>query len=293
MIWNELAKDAAARGISIEENARRLGAKCQELGLHVIALASFENFDGAPTPLGSRLALASRWVNVARLLGSDMIQIPASYDFASLALSDDQVIDELRLLADTGLSGEQSQATITFAYEPMAWSVRDNIWQTGLRRVRRVARPNFKLCLDTYHILARVWGDCTTSDGKVPYADQALQTSLHELSRSLHAEELAFVQLSDGERMDPPLLKKDMQPKQHYSQHWCMWGRLFPYERDLGAYFPMEAACRCLLRDIGWVGWVSMETFHREMSKEELRPEHWAQRGVKSWNAVIQALSAC
>ena len=290
IVWTDLEQDANERGSSVEETANLIKAECRGMKLNICALVSFQNYEGSQEPLAQRLGKAHRWVGVARILDTDIIQIPANVEVASLAASDDEVIEELRMLADCGVSGGPDEKTITFAYEPMAWSIRANTWQTGLYTIRRVARPNFKLCLDTYHILAKVWGDCTSPDGKVPFGDEALKASLHDLPRLMGADEIALIQLSDVERMEPRLELKNLKPGQHYSQYWCMWGRLFPFEQEYGAYLPMAESCRCLFNELGFTGWVSMEIFHRDMSAEQHRPGTWAERGSKSWSSVKDAI---
>ena len=292
LFWSDLEKDAVGRNIIVEDNAARIGSKCKDLGLGISDLASFDNFEGCQkVPLETRLEKARRWVSIARILGTDIVQIPANDDLSSLAASEDECVAELRMLADIGASRGGQEKTITWAYEPMAWSARDFTWQAALHTVRRVARPNVKLCLDTYHILAKLWGDCTVPDGKVPGGDEALRASLHDLPRMIRPEEVAFVQLSDAEHIDPPVALPWLHDiGKHQSHYWCSWGRLFPYEKDEGAYLPMEQICNTLLRDLCRSGWVSMEIFHRSMRVMRKGPDQWAERGMKSWKEVQKML---
>lgn len=294
LFWTDLEKDATARNITVEDNARRVRTKCDHLHITICSLSSFDNFEGDPSmPLAARLGKAHRWVHVARTLKSPIIQIPANDDLASLAASADQCVDELRMLADIGASCPNGEAVITWAYEPMAWSARDFTWQAALHTMRRVARPNFKLCLDTYHILAKIWADCTVPDGRVPGGQAALEASLHDLPRMVRPEEIGFVQLSDAEMMDPPVSIEELnRVGKHYSHYWCTWGRLFPFEEEAGAYLPMREACVALLREVGWCGWVSMEIFHRSMKGEEPRPDEWARRGMVSWGRVRECVQS-
>lgn len=292
LFWKDLEKDATARKITVEENAQRVRSKCDQLGIGICSLSSFDNFEGSQTvPLATRLGKAHRWVRIARTLGSEIIQIPANDDLTSLAASADECIDQLLMLADIGASTADNEKTITWAYEPMAWSARDFTWQAALHTVRRVARPNFKLCLDTYHILAKLWADCTAPDGRVPGGQQVLEASMHDLPRMIRPHEIGFVQLSDAERMTPPVTIKELNDAgKHYSHYWCMWGRLFPFEEEYGAYLPMKEACVAMLREVGWRGWVSMEIFHRTMKEERPTPEEWARRGMESWRKVEECI---
>lgn len=293
LFWTDLEKDANARNIAVEENATRVRAKCDDLGLEICSLSSFDNYEGSPNiPLAVRLAKAHRWVLIARILRSEIIQIPANDDIASLAASADQCVEELRMLADLGKATNDEEMAITWAYEPMAWSARDDTWQAALHTIRRVARSNFKLCLDTYHILAKLWADCTRPDGKIPHGQQALEASLCDLPRMVRPCEIGFVQLSDAERMEPPVSIAELNGiGKHYSHYWCTWGRLFPFEGRYGAYLPMREACNALLREVGWYGWVSQEIFHRSMKNAVPIPAEWAERGMESWEGVRRCIT--
>ena len=48
--------------------------------------------------------------------------------------------------------------------------------------VKRVNKPSFGLCLDTYHIVARDWGDPTVPGCKRSDGEESLKQSLDELA---------------------------------------------------------------------------------------------------------------
>lgn len=288
LVFGDLEKAALDDKQLPREYAVKFKKHCEALGLQIISLAPFENFEGSPLPLAQRLRTALEWTEIARIVGADFIQIPASYDPASLKVSEDAIINELRLLADCGLPRPGSnERMIAFAYEPMSWSVRTDTWQHALYIKRRVGRDNFKLCLDTYHILTKLWADCTEPSGRIPGGDVALQSSLRETLRVLHPSDVGFVQLSDAERMDPPVRFSELRDAgQHYGWYWSSRGRIFPLEAQHGAYLPMIDIVRTWLVELGWAGWVSMEIFHRSMDEEARGPEYWAQRGMQSWKRL-------
>lgn len=285
MVYPNLEREAAAQNQTVEECAVDMRALCDKLNLKVVALGAFENYEGSLEPLSLRLGKATKWVNLARILQAEFIQIPASYEVTSLRLSEDEIVNELRLLADCGLPKEGSGgATITFAYENLSWSVRTSTWQELLYIKRRVARPNFKLCLDTYHILTKLWGDCTVPSGRLHNGDAALEADFRRMVHEIRPEEVGFVQLSDAEHMKPPIAPAELRKQgKHYAEYWSAVGRLFPLETEEGAYLPMVGLCHTWLAELGWTGWVSMETFYKTMADEERRPDHWAKRGVDSW----------
>jgi 4-hydroxyphenylpyruvate dioxygenase len=160
-----------------------------------------------------------------------------------------------------------------------------------LRIVELVNRGNFGLCLDTYHILARLWADPTFETGMRPGGKAALQASIKHLL-DFPKERTFYIQLSDAERCRPPLLPgHPAYSLDKYPSHsWCTWGRLFPGEVSEGACFPMAEMCHAMLMHSGWDGWVSMEIFHRKMKDETADPGHWARRGRASWDRLGSSL---
>lgn len=284
----DLEKAATSKNQSLKECAASFKKHCNNLNLEIISLAPFENFEGSPLSLAQRMRTVFEWVDLARIVDAEFIQVPASFDHASLQASEDVIINELRLLADCGLPRPgSSERLITFAYEPMSWSVRSNTWQHALYIKHRVGKANFKLCLDTYHILTKLWADCTEPDGRIPGGDVALQMSLRESLRILQPSDVGFVQLSDADFMNPPVTFAQLKDAgKHYGWYWSGCGRVFPLESEHGAYLPMRDIVRTWLVELGWKGWVSMEIFHESMNEEVRGPEYWARRGMESWKRL-------
>lgn len=293
LVYGDLEKAAVSAGQSLEAYAALFRGHCDKLGLSIISLAPLENWEGSPLPLAQRLRTAVEWMRIARIVGAGILQVPATFNTASLLVSEDEIVNELRLLADCGLPRPGSdEATIEIGYEPLSWSVRSDTWQHALYIKRRVGRPNFKLCLDTYHILTKLWGDCTAADGRIPNGDAALKASLFETLRSMRAEDVSFVQLSDAALAQPPVTFTQLEEAgQHQAFYWSARGRVFPYQEELGAYLPMTDIIRTWLVELGWKGWVSMEIFHSSMSEPSRGPGYWAHSGRKSWDRVLAEMA--
>ncbi|KIW43956.1 uncharacterized protein PV06_05002 [Exophiala oligosperma] len=244
--------------------AKEIRALCAKAGLEILCFGSFDNFEGDPTtPLENRLEKASEWLDLVHELGTNVIQVPSNDD--RRAMCDERlIVDELRALADLGLQ----------------------------RQPPKVDRPNFGLCLDTYHVLARLWADPTDSSGLRPGGTAALRDSIQRFLDVCPRDKIVYVQLSDAERMSPPIWPGH--PAYHedkYGVHsWCTYGRLFPQEDEQGAYLPMEDITHAWLVRKGWKGWVSLEVFHRDMKMEERDPEYWARRGKASWESLKTSL---
>jgi len=90
-----------------------------------------------------------------RSLGTRLIQIPTNWLNEGTTGDLEVVTQDLIEMAEIGLAQPEP---ISFAYEGVAWGTHFDTCQETWELVQRVNRPNFGLCLDTYHIAARVCG---------------------------------------------------------------------------------------------------------------------------------------
>jgi sugar phosphate isomerase/epimerase len=148
VVHADLERYAKSRGLSMLAGA--------EEKLEILSLAPLENFEGHPSPLADRLAAAQVWLDIARALGAPYMQVPAAYAVACRR-NEAVIVAELRALADLSTAAGRAPA-VAVAYEPMSWSVYVDTWQATLRIIRAVDRDNFGLCLDSFHILTKLWG---------------------------------------------------------------------------------------------------------------------------------------
>ena len=81
-------------------------------------------------------------------------------------------------------------------------------WESALKLVGSVARDNFGLCVDAFHLMTKLWADPFVPSGKYPEADSVLRESLRRLLRDCPLEMIVFVQLSDSEKFEPPFSKE-------------------------------------------------------------------------------------
>lgn len=283
IVYWDLERYSIARNISMIEGATLIRQLCRDLNLTILSLCPFENFEGTKSPLSERLAEAERWLTIARALGALHLQVPAQYG-KDVVTSESTIVFELQQLADLASS---SKPIINIAYEPMSWSTCYSTWEDALRLNDKVNRSNFGLCLDSFHILSKLWGDPFSVSGIYPDGPQKLEQSLRRMAKELQLEKIAYIQLSDGEKFDPPfsdthewyLEGEDAQFT------WSKWARPFPLETGLGGYMPVAEFVRTVLRELsgeGWKGWVSMETFDRRMRDEKFKVEEGAKRAVIS-----------
>lgn len=266
------------------EAAERIKSVCDQVGMHVLSLAAFENFEGHNSTLENRLRTASHWIEIASQLGAAHLQVPSQYSHDSTG-DEKVVITELRELADLASA---KHPPISIAYEALSWGAHHSTLESSLHVVEKVDRPNFGLCLDTFHVVTKVWADPFAKSGKYPNAETNLEATLDSFAQKCPLDKIFYIQLSDGERFDPPFSKthpwylEDEAPQFTWSKH----ARPFPGETDLGGYMPVSEVARSWIGDMGFKGWVSLETFDRRMRDARVRPEVAAGRGVEAWKRV-------
>ncbi|OJJ06487.1 hypothetical protein ASPVEDRAFT_200467 [Aspergillus versicolor CBS 583.65] len=267
--------------------ARAIAQLCRSLNVSVLALNPFKNFEGHHSPRSTRLESARHWIDVAVALGAEHLQVPSQFDTANSTGDWQQMVQDLQQLSDLAAS-----RSLRVAYEAVAWGSYINTWEDSLRMVQDVDRGSFGLCLDSFHVAARLWGDNTVAGGMQDDAWPALEASLARFTDSCQLDNVFYVQLSDGERFAPLLSSQHrfyqagFPPALTWSRHM----RVFPLETGLGAYLPVAEIARAWLVDKGWKGVVSMEIFDWRMRDESRRPMDNARRGLQSWQKLVKAL---
>ena len=270
---------------SLLEAARLTRAVCEDHDVKVVSLQPFMYFEGQ---LDDRVRiekfeLLEFWFELARLLDTNLIQIPSNFQTEGTTSDMDCIVADLSRAAELG--AEQSPP-IRFSYEGISWGTHIDTWEQTWEVVQRVNRPNFGLCLDIFHVAGRVWADPAVVGGVNQNADDALHLSLQRLVKQVLPSKIFYIQLGDAERLSEPLVPghplydKDMKPRMSWSRN----ARLFPFETDLGGYLPVETMCNAIFSDMRWTGWVSMEMFHRLLYDTDQRmPEKLAGRAAKAW----------
>jgi sugar phosphate isomerase/epimerase len=174
----------------------------------------------------------------------------------------------------------------------MSWSLFCPTWQTAIHFTHLVNRPNFLICLDTFHIATKLWASPYTISGKYPDADRVLAADLDAFLKDFPLDKLAYIQLSDAERFNPPFSTSHpwYTPTEAAEFSWSRHGRPFPLETQYGGYLPLLEMLQTWVRDKGFVGWVSMETFDRRMRDAGVSVEDCAARAQRSCEGLERGL---
>lgn len=284
IVYSDLERYAMRHDESMLSAATPIRDLCSQHGLHILSLAPFSNFDGNASPLEERLAKASHWIDIAHTLGAEYLQVPAHFR-GSCSGDRNVIVSELQALSDLASAKDP---VIKIAYEPMSWSTHVSTWETTLEIINAVDRPNFGLCLDNFHILTKLWGDPRAVSGKYENADEALASSLEKFKKEFPVEKLFYVQLSDGEKFDPPYTEKHEWAVEGEDARftWSQHARPFPGETEFGGYLPVNDFMKVCVAETGFRGWVSMEIFDRRMKDEKYSIDVAAQRGIRSWKSL-------
>ncbi|KAJ5756271.1 AP endonuclease family 2 [Penicillium manginii] len=288
LVFSDLEAYSRTNGLSIFDAAYKIKQLCESLKIEIISLAPFENYEGDRSPLGQRLQTATLWIGIARIIEASYLQVPSQ--FKPDAIGDESVIvSDLQQLADLGTA---ESPIVSIAYEALSWGTYFSTWESTVTLAEKVNRSNFGLCLDTFHIVTKLWADPFVSSGKFPEAEKALQDTLDRFVKSCPMEKVFYVQLSDGEKFDPPFSEAHSWYTEGEAHQftWSKYARPFPGETDLGGYMPVNEIVRAWIVEKGYKGWVSMEVFDRRMRDENSRPEVAAARGVESWEGIQKVL---
>ncbi|EMR65405.1 3-dehydroshikimate dehydratase [Eutypa lata] len=272
--------------------ARVVRDMCAARNISILTLQPFANYEGLVDRAAhaQRLAeLQALWFPLAHALGTDIIQIPSSYLPPDQVSGDiDLIARDLREVADLGLG---QQPPVRFVYESLGWGTRVDRWEQCWEAVKRVDRPNFGICLDTFNIACAIYADPTSPTGRTPRAEREVRESMQRLVAQVDVRKVFYVQIVDAERLDEPLVEghrfhaAGLPPRMSWSRN-C---RLFYGEHDRGAYLPILPMALAIFRGLGFEGWVSLELFNRRMNDTDpVVPEELASRGARSWAKLIR-----
>ena len=177
---------------------------CKELGLDIVTLQPFRDFEGMPPGRRERaMERAERKFDVMQELGTDLLMICSNVAPESLGGID-------RAAADLRELGERAaKRGLRIAFEALAWGRHINDYRDAWEAVRRADHPAVGLVLDSFHILAR-------------------GTDLSAI-RAIPGDRIFLVQLADA-----PLLQMDY-------LSWSRHFRNFPGQGELPVLDFMEA----------------------------------------------------
>jgi 4-hydroxyphenylpyruvate dioxygenase len=266
---------------------------CDDRGLEIIALQPFMHYEGLRDRAwhAQRVAEMKLWLKLAKILGTDLIQIPSSFLDESIITGDREVIvADLREIADLGM---REDPTMRFAYESLAWGTYTDRWEECWEIVQQIDMPNFGIVLDTFNIAARIYADPTSATGMNPDADVATSESIKRMVNTIDPQKIFFVQLADAERLASPLVRGHelYDASQPARMSWSRNCRLFYGEEAQGGYLPIKEISKVILKDLGYQGWVSFELFHRCLTSSYMDvPEKMASRGAASWKRLVADL---
>lgn len=177
---------------------------CRELGLDIITLQPFRDFEGMPAGARERaFARAERKFDTMQELGTDLLMICSN-------ISPDSLGGIERAAADLHELGERAaKRGLRIAFEALAWGRHISDYRDAWEAVRRADHPAVGLVLDSFHILAR-------------------NTELSAI-RSIPGDRIFLVQLADAPRLQMDYLS--------WSRHF----RNFPGQGELPVLDFMKA----------------------------------------------------
>lgn len=274
------------------QSAEDIKKLCDALGLVVIVLQPFASYEGLVDEEEHRRAVRkwSHWLALAHALGCDTIQMPSNFELLGTTGNLDRIVADMVEIADLALT---MSPPVRIAYEAVAWGTHLDLWEQSWDVVKAVDRTNFGLCLDTFHIAGRVWGDPTSSEGKTPNADADLAASMSRLVHSVDVAMVFYVQLSDAEKLSSPLVAGHPFHVEGQScrMTWSRTARLFPCEEHLGGYLPVLEIAHAIVNKLGYRGWISMEIFSRHLWHSDANiPSDYAKRAALSYQVVCEKL---
>ncbi|KAK4047288.1 hypothetical protein OIO90_006249 [Microbotryomycetes sp. JL221] len=274
--------------------AAALGDLVRSFGLEISCwqpLRQFEGFTDENDIRDARL-FAKGILEIMPLLGTSLLlccttSAPASRTSGSL----EACARDLAWLADEAAT---YSPPIRVMYEGLSFGTHRRSWQDAWKVVEYVNRSNLGLCLDSFNTLALEWADPYSSTGRQSTdVDEELQINLQDLVQRVPGDKIFFYQVADGRFMSPPLSPPE-DPSVPRIRPWSRSSRLFPLEKDRGAYLPVDQFSDAVVKT-GYSGPWSIEVFNDSLSSDDASvPTQHAQRAMRGLSrAAKEALLRC
>ncbi|KAI4732576.1 putative 4-hydroxyphenylpyruvate dioxygenase [Aureobasidium sp. EXF-12298] len=258
-------------------SAKVVKAMCDAKKLKVLILQPFANFEGWQEGSKERkdaFHRAENWIRIMEAAGTDMLQVISSHIFTSIYayLTMKQVgssdtpaekigTDRSRFVSDLQeLADMLAKKNFRLAYENWCWSTHAPTWKDVWQIVQQVNRPNVGLCLDTFQSAGYEWADPTTESGLVDKPKNQLEKdwkeSLDELARTVPADKIFFLQISDAYKPKQPFSNDVDESGTRPRGRWSHDFRPLPFQ----GYLPVVDFTRAVLKT-GFRGYFSYEVF--------------------------------
>ncbi len=265
---------------------------CDKFGIKAFVFQPFWFYEGLVDRKEheAKIKKLRLWMILVKILDVNLVQVPTNWLLEGTTGDMEIIVKDFVEMAEIGL---EQDPIVSFAYEGVAWGTHIDTWQGTWEVVKRVNRRNFGLCLDTFHIAARVWGDPTASDGKKLDGEAKLKRSMEQLVAEVDVQKVFYVQIGDAERLDQPL---DVghpfySETQLARMSWSRNARIFAFEEHENGCLPIEPILKAIVQGLKFEGYLSVEIFSRKLfDKDPAVPGQYAARGMKSWEKIMQKI---
>ncbi|KZT57225.1 xylose isomerase-like protein [Calocera cornea HHB12733] len=281
---------------ALKTTAAAVKELCANLGLHILCLQPLSQYEGWPEPMDRHAwawEKALRWLDLAKELGAEMLQVGSNNELNASA-GVEACVQDMRRIA---VAAEERGVKI--AYEPWCWGAYTNTWEGCWEIVQKADHPALGLCLDTFQIAGSpVYGASpTAATGWInSYTPTLFSLSLKNLTQSVKADKIFFLQISDGAKLDPPLGRGNELDSRwtrgwESRQVWSGARRPLPFRPEKGGYLPVVEITDAVLAT-GFRGYMSYEIFEKEQEDDDPSvPERWAKDAKRAHDQLMSAVT--
>ncbi|GAA5881093.1 hypothetical protein JCM8547_007994 [Rhodosporidiobolus lusitaniae] len=260
--------------------AHALGQLARQHGVKFSCWQPLRNFEGFLDEDKRREAreYAQGILDVMSALGTDLLLCCTTSTGAPETTGDlERCAEDLGWLADRAA---ECDPPVRVMHEGLSFGAHRRRWQDAWEVVEKADRPNLGLCLDSFNTLALEWASPYMRDGRLSLdVDEKLEENMQELVRRVPGDKIYFYQVADGRFMSPPMTPPS-DPSIPPIRPWSRSHRLFPLEKHLGAYLPVDRFSDAVVAT-GYSGPWSLEVFNDSLSEEGKEvPHQHAKRGM-------------
>ncbi|KAM0787156.1 hypothetical protein ACM66B_006407 [Microbotryomycetes sp. NB124-2] len=268
--------------------AAALGDLVKSFGLEISCWQPLRQFEGfvAENDRQEARNFAKGILDIMPLLGTSLLLCCTNSAPAPQTTGDlEACAADLAWLADEAAT---YSPPIRIMYEGLSFGTHRQSWQDAWQVVEAANRPNLGLCLDSFNTLALEWADPYSPSGRLASdVDERLAANMKELVARVPGDRIFFYQVADGRFMSPPM-SPPTDPSVPRIRPWSRSSRLFPLEKERGAYLPVEQFSDAVVKT-GYTGPWSIEVFNDSLADQDPSvPQQHAQRAMKGLSQAVR-----
>ncbi|SNX87496.1 related to 3-dehydroshikimate dehydratase [Melanopsichium pennsylvanicum] len=278
--------------------AEHIKTYCDHLGLEIVCLQPLRDVEGwvSTSDRANAMERVKSRFPIMQALNTNLLLICSNNTPAPATTGDhSSLVCDLTQISDMAFSFTQSTGhPIRVGFEALSWGSHIDLWAQAWSVVKATNRVNIGLILDSFNTLAREFADpCSSTAIQEPstITRSNLALSFKKIVAQVPGDKIFLLQIGDAKKLNKALQPSPREGEPRPSRMiWSRSSRLFPCEKERGAFMPVEDFVKAVC-DAGYTGPWSIEVFNDSLSNSSSEvPILHARRARAGLDKLVEAV---